>query len=271
MSDERPVTRDVFMAFVQRYVASVEAGLEERWSKIEVDLFNTTPHEVAGALLARQATLTVQLAHSPNVWNGHVAPLFLRSMVDAHISLAWVLRDPGERARQFVLYGLGQTKLQIEHFKDHQAQVAEPDPDLAQMIETHESWLNSQRRDFMTEVNVGSWSGKSTREMASESGCGDLYRFAYLPFSGAAHSMWQHVAVYNLKSCANPLHKYHRVPSIEEVPLDPDYLFRSAKYVSLSYELFDKTFATRSESELPVEVFIREMSALSNDEGGHPQ
>jgi hypothetical protein len=102
-----------------------------------------------------------------------------------------------------------------------------------------EGWLNSQRRDFMIEVNVGSWSGHNTREMAEQAGCETLYKYAYLPFSGVAHSMWQHIAIYNLKPCANALHKRHRIPTVAHVPLDPDYVYRSAKYVTRSYELFD--------------------------------
>jgi hypothetical protein len=100
---------------MHRYCDNVELGLQDRWLKLEVGIYDTAPHEVSSALLARQATLAIQLARSPVSWNGHVAPLFLRAMVDAHISLAWVLRDPVPRAKQFILYGLGQEKLFIEH------------------------------------------------------------------------------------------------------------------------------------------------------------
>lgn len=250
---------------MRRYVSIVKAGLDDRWSKLDVELFDNAPQEVAGALIARQATLTVQLARSPGTWNGHVAPLFLRSMVDAHISLAWVLRDPGTRARQFVLYGLGQEKLSIEHLKQHQSNADASDAQMAEMIEAREDWLNSQRRDFMTEVNVGSWSGQNTREMAEDADCSGLYKFAYLPFSGVTHNMWQHIAMYNLRPCANALHKYHRVPTIADVPMDPDYVYRSSKYVSRSYELFDLTFGVQCEFELPVDWFVREMNALSEE------
>lgn len=258
--------RVAIIDMMDRYCEAVQLGLSERWSKLEVDLFNTAPHEVAGALIARQATLTVQLARSPGNWNGHIAPLFLRSMVDAHISLAWVLRDPEVRATQFILYGLGQEKLILEHLKQHQADAANPDDRMAEMIEVREGWLNSQRHDFMTEVNVGSWSGQNTREMAEEADCSGLYKYAYLPFSGVTHNMWQHIAIYNLKPCTNALHKYHRIPSMDDMPLDPDYVYRSAKYVSRSYELFDSVFGTTCDSELPVEWFVREMNALTGED-----
>lgn len=270
MSDQEPTEgRDEIFDVVHRYCTVVEAGLEERWSKLNVELFDTAPHEVSGALLARQATLTIQLARSPGTWNGHVAPLYLRAMVDAHISLAWVLRDPAPRAKQFILYGLGQEKLFIEHLKQSQADSTDPDPNLDEMIKMREQWLNSQRRDFMTEVNVGSWSGQNTRKMAEEADCGGLYRYSYLPFSGVVHNMWQHIAIYNLKPCTNALHKYHRIPHIADIPLDPDYVYRSAKYVSRSYELFDTVFGLNCETELPVDCFVREMNQLGD--GGDEQ
>ena len=178
---------DAVSEIMDRYCVMVETALHDRWSKLQVDLYEGAIHEVVGALLARQATLTIQLARSPGTWNGHVAPLFLRAMVDAHVSLAWVLRDPAARAKQFILYGLGQEKLIIEHLKQAQFDAREPDEYLDEVIEARQGWLNGQRRDFLTEVNVGSWSGHSTREMADEAGCSGLYRYAYLPFSGVVH------------------------------------------------------------------------------------
>jgi hypothetical protein len=259
----------LLMDLMRRYCDYVENGMHSRWEKLEVGIYDTAPHEVSGALIARQATLAIYLARSPSTWNGHVAPLYLRAMVDAHISLAWVLGDPAPRAKEFILYGLGQEKLFIEHLKAGRTGTDEDDPRIDEMIKMREGWLNSQRRDFMVEVNVGAWSGHNTREMAEQAGCESLYKYAYLPFSGAAHSMWQHVGIYNLTPCTNPLHKRHRVPSVARAPLDVDFVYRGAKYVSRSYELFDTTFGLKDTGELPEEWFIREMDALYEHERQH--
>lgn len=106
--DQERAHRDAVLNVVHQYCGIVERGLVERREKIEVDIYDTAAHEVTGALIARQATLSIQLCSSPGNWNGHVAPLFLRAMVDAHISLAWVLKEPAQRAKDFILYGLGQ-------------------------------------------------------------------------------------------------------------------------------------------------------------------
>ena len=48
---------------------------------------------VLTALLARQATLMIDLSSAPQLWNWHSAPLFLRAMADVHITLSWILLD----------------------------------------------------------------------------------------------------------------------------------------------------------------------------------
>src|SRR5437899_75743 len=100
------------------YIDAVRNELTERGQKWPVDLDATEVHEVINGLMARQVTLAIQLAEAPSIWNGHVAPLLLRSMADCHISLAWIFENPGPRARMYVLHGLGQKKLWMEHFKE---------------------------------------------------------------------------------------------------------------------------------------------------------
>jgi hypothetical protein len=272
MTDDPDLERnEAILDLMARYSAVVDAGIQERWNKIDLDLYDSETFEAIGALLARQGTLTIQLANAPSIWNGHVAPLILRAMVDAHITLAWVLRDKKARARQYILYGLGQEKLFIEHLKNSQPPVGLLE-DYEKMIEARENWLNSQRRDFLTEVNVGSWSGLNTRDMAQEADCLSLYNFAYLPFSGVVHSMWQHTSIYNLRNCQNPLHKFHRIPDLFlQAPLDPDYVYRSAKYVSRSCEVVDEYLGLKIETPMPQRWFAEAMSALADKFEGQPQ
>jgi len=249
-----------FFSLLNEYCKIVEQGFLERWKKLPVELFNSECYEVIGGLLARQATLSIQLARSPDVWNGHIAPLFLRCMTDAHITLAWILGSPEERTKQYILYGLGQEKLHIEHLK------ADPEAnseDAQRLIQIKEDWLNSQRHDFLTEVNVGNWAGLDTRDMAKKAGCESLYKYAYAPFSGVAHNMWQHVSRYNLKFCSNALHKYHKVPTIVDCSSDLDYLYRSAKYVEKSYRVCDEKFQLKINTPMPQHWFLENFMSES--------
>ena len=232
---------------IPTYVEKVRAELSDRWRVWSVNLAQAELHEVIGSLLARQVTLATQLASAPSIWNAHMAPIVLRSMTDVHITLAWILGDPWDRAKKFILYGLGQEKLVLEHRKA-QAKEDGRDPGQDPIVTAGEVWLSSQRFAFLTGVNVGSWSGLQVRDMAQEAGCLDLYRSAYLPFSAATHSMWHHTSRLNLEYCENPLHRYHRVPIDPDLDVDPDYLYRAARYVEKAFRLFDATFALQPEA-----------------------
>ena len=250
---------------IRTFIEQARVELKERWEKWQINLSQSEFHEVVGALLARQVTLARQLAECPLIWNGHIAPIILRAMADVYISLAWVLKDPIERSRKFILYGLGQAKLQIEHRK---AQIGDREPKSAEkmMIEASESWINSQRFTFLTEVNIGSWSGISTRKMAEEADCIDFYNYVYNPFSACAHSIWYHIARYNLKQCANPLHQYHQVPDDPELAMDPYNLYLAAKYLQKTFSAFDEKIAIQVDVPSAYEHLCESLDKLSDTE-----
>jgi hypothetical protein len=260
-------SKDVWSAIekiVADYVTKVREELSVRWENWPLDLSKHEMHEAIGALLARQVTLAVQLAASPGIWNGQIAPLILRSMVDNYINLAWILSDPLERARKFILYGLGQEKLQIEHRK---AQLARDGKDVNSdpLVQHREDWLNSQKYSFLTEVTIGSWSGIDTRKMAEEAGCIDLYNYAYTPFSSCTHNMWQHVGQYNLVTCPNPLHRFHQMPIVPDAGTDPGYLCTAAKYVDKAFTLFDEKTAVKVDPPCAYDQLVQALDSLGNN------
>jgi hypothetical protein len=196
---------------------------------------------VLTALLARQATLAIEMASAPQLWNGHSAPLFLRAMTDVHITLSWVLLDAKARARQYIDHGLGQAVLELEHRKKRLESADESTKeDLEQMILASEAWIDAQRWNFLVEVNVGAWSGKSAREMAEEAGILDFYNYVYAPFSQCAHSTWYHVGRYNSGPSESPLTGQLWMPRIIDSPCDVWDLYLAAKYLDKSFDTFDE-------------------------------
>ena len=246
--------------FLARYLANVIEGFEARWESYTPEIYQNEISEAIWGLVARQATLAVEMAHNPGIWNPHIAPIILRSMTDVHITLAWIIDDPASRSKEYIRYGLGQEKLFLEYLQNESDQIpdGEFDEPIEELIEMKKAWLNTQLMEWAIEVNVGSWSGKSAREMAQEADCESLYKFAYVPFSGAVHSMWQHVGMFNVVPCKNPLHKYHRIPTITDFSPNPDYLYRSAKYVSRSYDLLSEKMGIEVDIRVPVEFFVDE-------------
>lgn len=238
---------DSIIEFLESYEDYLVSSFNELWSLVNIEYDKLEAYSVIGGLLSRQVTLSIQMARSPSMINGHSAPLFLRGMTDLYITLSWIMLDLDERSKKYILYGLGEIKLLIEHYKKE----IEDFPDrpnneqLKQVVEVQSDWLNSQRRDFMTEVNLGNWAQLDYRKMAQEADCEPLYKFAYKPFSHCAHNMWSHIAIYNCKYCKNPLHRHHLIPDLFELPIDLDYLFRSCKYVDMSYKLFIDKFSLK--------------------------
>jgi hypothetical protein len=216
----------------------IRADYENRMAIYPIDLYEPELGEVIAGLLSRQATLAMQLVIAPSTWNQHSAPLFHRSMADVHISLAYILKgEPQKRAKDYILYGLGQEKLAIAHYEA--LPTKKKDRRIKAMIEARKQWLESQRREMLTEVNVGSATGLNTREMAEQSGNEGLYKFNFAPFSAAVHSTWQHVARFNLEVCSNPLHGAHRVGVIPELENGLYEPWLALKNLKETFELVD--------------------------------
>lgn len=250
---------------VMVFIKQARIELKERWEKWIIDWAKNEVHEVVGALLARQVTLARQLAESPQIWNYHTAPIILRAMADVYISLVWILQKPLDRSRKFIFYGLGQAKLELEHQK---AEIGnrEHTHKEKRIIDACESWINSQQFTFLTEVNVGSWSGISTRQMAEDADCIDFYNFVYNPFSACSHSMWHHVARYNLMQCVNPLHCNHQVPEDFESSMDLNIFYLAARYLQDTFSAFDDKFSIQVDAPSAFEYLCEGLDKLSNRE-----
>lgn len=257
---------------INAYIYQAREDLRDRLRQWPPDLTARNVHEVVGALLARQVTLASSLASCSGNWDGNSAPLFLRAMADVYINLAWVLIDPSVRAEKFILFGLGQAKLEIEHRKA-ELETRDAEEGELEYVEAVENWINNQRATFLTEVNLGSWSGASTRTMAEEAGCIDFYNYVYTPFSSCVHSTWNHIARYNLKPCSNPLHQFHSVPEVAYMQLDPFYVHLGARYLHKTFVKFDEVFGTNFQGESALEGLTVGLNSLSNvivEDAGNP-
>lgn len=263
-------TFDELVVFVDAYCKNIKENLELRWAAYTPQLRPSHGADAIAGLLARQATLAIELARNPGIWNGNIAALILRSMTDTHITLAWILESPNERGKEYILYGLGQEKLQLDQLINEAATIPEEarDDQLQELIKMRESWLGTQIAHWAIDVNLGSWSGKSTRQMAAECNCESLYKFAYTPFSAATHSMWNHVGLYNVTPCTVALHKHHYLPCIREFDPNADFLYRSAKYISKTFSIFSEKTSSAADLPLPVEFFAQNFPRQQHQDGG---
>jgi hypothetical protein len=258
---------DLLQAFEERVRRDLRLRCEEYAPDFEMpEVFN-----VLTALLARQATLGIEVSSAPQLWNPHSAPLFLRAMADVHIALAWILLDGKTRVRQYLEHGLGQAVLQLEHLKKEMASADDLDQSYwKDTIESEQSWIDVQKWNFLVEVNVGAWSGRTTREMAEQAGLLDFYNHVYTPFSQCAHSTWYHIGRYNSAPSESPYTRLLWIPRIADSDIDPSILILAAKYLDKSFNAFDVSALGRSASS-EIEKWVDEQLTANADNSDNAQ
>jgi len=230
-----------FGLLINEYAQNIDSEFKHFWNSWEIELSEKEIHEVLSALIARQITIAIQFNSCIAGWTGDLAPIVLRSLADNYINIAWILKSPLERSRKFIFYGIGREKLNMEHRKlqmEEDGFDSENDP----LIRLSKEWINFHQYDFLTDVNVGSWSEKSVFKMAEEGECKGFYNHVYQPFSNVAHSTWNHVGKYNAKISDNPLHNNLLIPRINIGKPHYDYLELSAKYVEKALNKIHDTF-----------------------------
>lgn len=215
--------------------------IKDKWYSSKIDLSQPNKSEILGGLIARQGRLTSSIATDYNLWSMDLGRIVLRCMVDTHITLAWLTKNGGEREyKQFVTYGLGQEKLFIEHLSSYMDESNEIMGYTRDHVEYYRDWVNSQIMTDVLPVNVGSWIKKTTREMAQESDCMQIYNLSYTPMSSVIHGMWNTIAKVNLNFCINPLHRFHRLPSLEEPPIYFNLIQHAAEVMDKSFKIWEE-------------------------------
>jgi hypothetical protein len=141
--------------------------------------------------------------------------LILRTITEAHINLRFLkMKDDEAIWFQFRNYGSSQTKLAFLKYLD-----AKKKPDYVNMEElfryaNEDMWLEYQ------DINLGSWSTKSLRDIAIESGLKEVYDQHYQLLSTSVHAQWTGIRENNFIQCANPLHRFHRIPDFPKFSRD---------------------------------------------------
>jgi len=215
-----PTVSDVRAAFVEA-IDELGRELRQLQHRAEFDIFEPVANEVQFGLASRIYRLLRRLVADPNLWTNDMAPHIVRSIIDARIVSAWLIaKDDQALYARYKDYGLGKRKLfklQLEKLMDQDEQAAS---DANQAL--HQSVADEVNEDVLEEfikIDVGgSFSGKSIRDMAQDTGLGELYSLSYQPLSTEAHGEWNSLVSFDLQRCANPLHRYHRLGAFDTAP-----------------------------------------------------
>lgn len=241
LSKKQKESLDKVYDITKEYQKDLFKEVENLWWRIKIDISNPIKDEVLGGLISRQARLAGSIISNESLWTLDLGRIIQRCMVDTHITLTWLIKEgKQEDFENFIEYGLGQEKLLLEHLK---IRLDEKDPkfnEKSEEIEHRKNWIDSQLLTNFLPVNIGNWTKKNVRKMAEEADCMDIYNLSYTPFSNAVHGMWNTLAKINLKFCTNPLHRFHRVPSLGEPPIYFGIIIQSAEIMDLSFKEWAK-------------------------------
>jgi hypothetical protein len=196
--------------------AKARRFLDSLASRTRCDIYDPDREEILFGLFARSVRLYCLTSEDPNLWARDMAGIMLRCLADTTITFCYLAKcGEEEEFRKFREYGEGQQKLLMLQLQDNH-------PDARSLEGQNAEAVSGEMGGFMaelTDIELGHWTKKNARELAYASGLEKLYRLVYTPTSGDLHGMWLSLKNSNLCHCAEPLHRFHRLPSYVEPPL----------------------------------------------------
>lgn len=184
---------------------------------VRIDLYDPTRDEILLGLLSRISRLFVHVTHDTGLWSIDSGGIFLRCLVETAITFCYLAQHgTAEDFDSFKKYGEGREKLLMLQFQDNYP--GEKTRDGRSEQDLLEGIGGGFWPEFM-DIELGWWTKKSSRELAIVAGLEKLYRLVYDPTSGDVHGTWSSLKSSNMALCAQPLHRYHWLPSLGDRPL----------------------------------------------------
>lgn len=215
---------------MDNYVRQVRLDFERAVSGWQADVRLREVQAVMGGLLSRQCLLGTMLVRRYDYWENLIGPLFLRAMVEVTVNMAWISIEPALRSAKFVSYGLGQSKLALEHARNLASLMEESQ----EAVDAQAMWLNVQRHEMFTDVNVGQWADMDLETMANQADVSKLYTL-YSFLGPAAHGSWDHVFQFFLDGASE-----HERPIIPVPRLNPMVPYLAAQGIDEAFRFFRK-------------------------------
>ena len=185
--------------------------------KIKIDLYNPDKDEVVLGLFSRFIRLCFIFFNTPELWSQDLSRILLRCLADTCITLCFLLKENDDQLfKDFIEYGKGQEKLLMLHLQDsHPNGIGPSGETTAKLADELGGWIAPE----LINIDLAGWTKLTMREMAKKCGFLKMYRLVYAPASADIHGTWTSIKNMNLTRCANPLHRFHRIPQKMEVPL----------------------------------------------------
>lgn len=178
------------------------------------DLYDPDRFEVLTGLVGRSVRYVQSFVQTPPMWTmEHGAPI-LRALLETEIVLRYLLakEEEGPLYARFKAFGAGKIKLLKLHVEEYIDALEAPPEELLQYREYLNAVVNRDLyEEFQTVDLGGSFAGVDTRRMSQAVGMESDYRFVFAPASSNVHGEWGVIDENVFTTCANPLHRFHRI------------------------------------------------------------
>jgi len=164
----------------------------------------------------------------------------LRTIFESYITLAYLLKnDNVELWKSHRVYGAGQAKLSFLKLDDLSEKPKYIDIEYLKHIVNEDVW-----QEYIS-INLGHWENSNLRKMSEQIGLKDEYDKYYNWTSSYTHGNWGAIRDSVFVTCGNPLHRFHRIPSL--VPRQESVLPDAISIFNKILELLDNTFPSFTE------------------------
>lgn len=182
-----------------------------------IDLYSPETDEVLLGLFSRIIRLTSLILTKPLLWSYDLSRILLRCLSDTTITYCYLIKkNESQLFQSFIDYGKGKEKLLLLHLQDTHQNTQTVTGESIDQLALH---LGGGFSPALIDINLGDWKDVSVRDMANECNLMDIYRIIYDPTSSDIHGTWTSIKNTNLTYCVNPLHRYHRLPQLEDPPI----------------------------------------------------
>jgi hypothetical protein len=221
------------VSVIKTNAKAARAYLENLAIQLQYDLYTPERQEVLSGLFARCIRLFLLIMENPPLWARDTAGIMLRCLVETTITFCYLTEHGTEdEFESFREYGEGQKKLLMLQLQDNH-------PDSMTLEGRDASDISKELGGFSAEIlqiELGHWSKKNVRQLASTAGLERYYRLVFTPTSADIHGTWTSLKDSNLGVCAEPLHRFHQIPTYAEPPLYLSTLQAAHDLLEKAYE-----------------------------------
>jgi Family of unknown function (DUF5677) len=229
--DDDPNLDTEQMTAAFKYFGSKCATLRDKFEQAatvaDPDLYAPDRYEVLTGIVARCLRLVGGAAQVPLLWTGEHGSGLMRSVVEAKIVVRWLEhKEAGSIYTQFKDYGRGRLKLLKLHTEEYVDSLEDVPDELTSYLEQLDAEVNADISEEYQPISIEkTFSGTNIRQMSIDVGLKRQYDFVFAPASGTSHGDWSTLDRYALTRCLNPLHMWHRIPSVTDgILVDPSIM-----------------------------------------------